>query len=77
MPRYFFHIRDKNSFKSDEVGQEFPDLEAARAEALRDAKELWSDLSRDVARETAVIEIADETGETVLTVLFREAGERP
>jgi hypothetical protein len=76
MPRFFFHFRDQNGFKQDEEGQVFPDLQAAHTEALKSAQELWSDLPPDMAREAISIEIADETGETVLTVPFMEAANR-
>jgi len=76
MPRFFFHFRDQNGFKKDEEGQDLLDLHAAHAEALKSAQELWSDLPSDMAREEISIEIADETGETVLTVPFMEAAKR-
>jgi hypothetical protein len=76
MARFFFHFRDQNGFKKDEEGQDLLDLQAAHAEALKAAQELWSDLPPDMAREEISIEIADETGETVLTVSFLEATNR-
>lgn len=56
--------------KRDEEGQVLPDVQAAHAEVLKSAQELWSDLTPDMARDEISIEIADETGETVLTVPF-------
>jgi len=76
MPRFFFHFRGQNGFKRDEEGQDLPDVQAAHAEALKSAQELWSDLPPDMARDEICIEIADGTGETVLTVPFREAANR-
>lgn len=70
MPRFFFHFRDQNGFKKDKEGQDLPDVQAAHAEALKTAQELWSDLPPEMAGPDKIsIEIADETGETVLTWL--------
>jgi hypothetical protein len=50
MPRYYFHIEDDRT-EIDQIGTELPDLEAARAEAVRatgeilrngSARDLWS-----------------------------------
>jgi len=73
MPGFFFHFRDQNGFKRDEEGQDLPDVQAAHVEVLKSAQELWSDLPPDMARDEICIEIADATGETVLTVPFMEA----
>jgi hypothetical protein len=39
MPRYYFHIEDDHT-EVDHAGVELPDLEGARAEAIRSAGEL-------------------------------------
>lgn len=43
MPRYFFHVIDGASFR-DETGTELPDIDAARAQAIR--------LSGEILQET-------------------------
>jgi len=48
-------------------------VQAAHAEALKSAQELWSDLPPEIARDKISIEIADET---VLTMPFMEAANR-
>ncbi|WP_046348069.1 DUF6894 family protein [Sphingomonas changbaiensis] len=73
MPRYFFHIVDGRTVR-DEEGQECPGLDEARAEAVASARSimreaLWS--GRLPLNEC--IEIADEKGQILLTVPFREA----
>src|SRR5580765_5961984 len=40
MPRYFFHVREGSSFHRDEEGQELPDAEAARQEAVNTSREM-------------------------------------
>ena len=40
MPRYFFHLRYRTTLLEDEEGQELPDLEAAKAEALHALREI-------------------------------------
>ncbi len=67
MPRYFFNIRDGYDVDEDEEGIEFPDLEAARAEALATVEELRDELAD--ARNIE-LEITDETGRRLLTVPF-------
>jgi hypothetical protein len=70
MPMYYFHIRDGDKFEVDPDGTELPDIDAARAEALKVAQELMTEVP-DLGRE-AVIEIADGYGQTVLTVPFSD-----
>jgi hypothetical protein len=41
MPRFFFNVRfDHLNRSRDELGLDFPDVETARAEAVRGAKDL-------------------------------------
>ena len=71
MPLYFLHIRNGEKFEVDPDGTELPDMDAAFAEALKVARELVDEVA-DLGR-NATIEIADGSGETVLTVPFSEA----
>jgi len=67
MPRYFFHIIERNGvIDRDLEGYEFPDADAARQEAHRVANDLVFDALADgtAARET--IEVIDEWGQLVL-----------
>jgi hypothetical protein len=75
MPLFFLHIRDGNDFFRDPEGIPVRDLDAARTEALESARSLMSqaivfDGRSGVHRS---FEIADETGQTVLVVPFRQA----
>jgi len=70
MPRYFFHVRDKDGdISRDEEGQDLPNLEAARAEAVSANREMLGErLLHGGSLNHRQIEIADESG-TVLTVI--------
>ena len=70
MPRYFFHVRDKDGDISiDEEGQDLPDLEAARAEAVSANREMLGErLLHGGSLNHRQIEIADQSGK-VLTVI--------
>lgn len=73
MPRFFFHVRDEDTTR-DEEGQELPDLDAAKREAIEGLRDLLCGEVRygriDLGRR---IEVADEAGATVLTVTAEEA----
>jgi hypothetical protein len=73
MPRFFFHLHnDVNTF--DEEGSEFPDLasarEHARAEALHMAAASVTEHQR--LNGDHRIEVADQSGEVLCSVFFRE-----
>ena len=71
MPRYFFHLRNDISV-DDEEGTELPGIEAARERAEQYAIDMAaaSVLENHRINLHHRIEIADETGEVVLTVEF-------
>lgn len=75
MPRYFFTIRSGTEEASDPEGQCFPDLDAARTEAIGSAREIAADRVRfgKPLYLDARFEITDEEGRALLTVVFREA----
>lgn len=68
MPRCFFDLRDGADFTMDEEGEDLPDLEAARREALR----VIGDAIRDPGREgSSALQVAVEvrsSGGAVLKV---------
>jgi hypothetical protein len=69
MTRFFFHVRDKDDISRDTEGQELPDLEAARREALSTQREILGErLLHGGSLDDHQIEIANERGE-VLAVL--------
>lgn len=74
MPRYFLHIRDEDGLTPDEEGAELPDLDAAKAEAIAGARDILAEkLRAGEVLSGAVIEIADETGQVLAVVRFRDA----
>lgn len=72
MPRFYFHLFD-DMVSIDEEGKELPSVEFAHQEATRSvqamacAEVLEGHLNLDHR-----IEVADETGEVVNTVRFRD-----
>ena len=74
MNRYFFHFRQGDDIARDAVGMYLRDLEAAREEAIR----TWRDLLSIAARAgespaDSEIQIADASGEPVLTIPFGDS----
>lgn len=72
MPRYYFHLH--NDLEAlDEEGREFPDLEAARAEAIRGARDLLAeDVRRGAMTLSHWIEVQDEGGTRLLAIRYGE-----
>ncbi|WP_019997451.1 DUF6894 family protein [Aureimonas ureilytica] len=70
--RYYLHIRNGDVLIEDFEGEEFPDLDAARREAVRCVRELLAErLRRGDVLDGEAIEIWDETGRFVDSVSFR------
>ena len=63
MPRFFFNVREGAEFSRDLEGQELPDVEAARREAICSGREMLSErMLHGGSLSHLQIEIADETG---------------
>jgi len=75
VPRFHFHIRHAwtGILDADEEGLDFPDLAAAKTEALESARELVIERIRTNQHIDFQFEIADSRGELVCVVPFREA----
>ena len=69
MPRYFFHIREGATLTRDRNGQELPDAEAAREEAIATGCALIGEHPYLLHR---TIEIVDETGHVVDEINARD-----
>jgi hypothetical protein len=66
MPQYFFHVREGSTLSRDTEGQELPNAEAARQEAISASREILGDkLLHGGSLNGRTIEIADETGHIV------------
>ncbi|HVW75703.1 MAG TPA: hypothetical protein VHC39_18850 [Rhizomicrobium sp.] len=73
MPRYFFHIREGSDLNRDVEGQVFPNVEAARGEAINSIREIMGEkLLHGGALNHRSIEIADETGHVVDVINSRD-----
>jgi hypothetical protein len=75
MPRYLFNMCSGGQKNRDPEGQCFPDLEAARAEAVEGAREIAADRLRfgQPVNLGDYFEITNEAGQPLLTVRFSEA----
>lgn len=73
MPRFYFHLYN-DIIATDEEGRELPDAEAARAEAIAEAREMMTEavLKGEVILSHRIV-IADESGKVVSTVTYRDA----
>jgi hypothetical protein len=70
---FYLHIRDGEMLIADVEGQEFPDVTAAHAEAVRSAREMLAEKVRlGEIVDGQKIEIADEAGDVVDVVPFKE-----
>ena len=73
MPLFYFHVFN-DEITIDEEGIELPDLDAARAFAIRSARSLVCDsVQKGHLNLDHRIEIADESDARKMTVTFREA----
>jgi hypothetical protein len=73
VPHYFFHLYN-DVVVLDEEGRALPDLAAARANAIREAREMMLDaVAEGRINLSHRIDIADEAGTVVGSVTFGEA----
>jgi hypothetical protein len=70
---FYLHIRDGELLLADVEGQEFPDVEAAHAEAVRSAREMLAEkIKLGEIVDGQKIEIVDEAGDVVGVVALKE-----
>ncbi|GGD11016.1 DUF6894 family protein [Aureimonas glaciei] len=73
MSIFYLHIRDGELLLADVEGQEFPDVEAAHAEAVRSAREMLAEkVKLGEIVDGQEIEIVDEAGDVVGLVPLKE-----
>jgi hypothetical protein len=73
MRRYYFHLYNDLTVM-DMEGRLLPDLEAARANGIREAREMMMDtVSEGRINFSHRIEIAGDAGATVATIMFQDA----
>lgn len=74
MPRFYLHVCNGTGFIQDEEGQELPDLEAARSEAIKTARSIMaSDVQRGMLDLSSFIEIENAEKRLVHTLCFGDA----
>lgn len=72
--RYYLHMRSGETFMEDPDGEEFANLDAAKEEAIRSAREIMADRLRvGLPLDGQTFEIHDEDGNLVATVPFKSA----
>jgi hypothetical protein len=72
--RFFFHLRDEDSYEEDYEGIEFPSLAQAVAEARRSAREMVAELVlHDDVIDGRSLEITGDDGPVLATVTFKDA----
>jgi hypothetical protein len=75
----FINVRDGAGFSEDCEGVDLPDVEAARNEALATGKQLIANHLLSGGRLSEMmkhsLEIADENGTTISTVMYADAAE--
>ena len=72
MPQYYFQIKSGHIISEDEEGGDFPDLETARAYALRAAREFLVHSIRFDKIPPDCIVVADSSRRELLTVFLVE-----
>ena len=74
MPHYYFHIRHGSQLTIDDEGQDFPDDDAARAEATESVHEiLVEEIRSKQADVPEAMVVVDENGREVASVPFADA----
>jgi ketosteroid isomerase-like protein len=74
MPHYYFHLRHGSQLTIDDEGEDFPDDDTARAEALESVREILADKIRtQEADMPEAMVIADGDGREVASVAFADA----
>ncbi|MBB3318179.1 MULTISPECIES: hypothetical protein [unclassified Rhizobium] len=73
MPRFYFNIVMSSGIQEDFEGTDLPTLDAARSEAIKDARSIMSNailMGQDVSSRS--VEIRDDAGDVVLSLPFRD-----
>lgn len=74
MPRFYFHVCNGYGFTEDHEGQELADEAAARAQAIKSAREVMAgDLRSGELDLSSFIEVEDNQHELLFTLTFEDA----
>jgi hypothetical protein len=76
MPIYFLHVFNRTGDARDEEGLDLPDLEAARAAAVRGIRSILSDeVVHGAIDFEGRVDIADEADQVLACIPYRDAVE--
>jgi hypothetical protein len=78
MPRFYFDVVAGDTIVTDEEGTDLPSLDAARSEAISDARYLMSQAvlqGNDVSHK--IMRIRDEKSDVAVSVAFADTISRP
>ena len=74
MPRYYFHLRHGSQLTVDAEGQDFPDDDAARAEAAQAVHEILAEEIRSKHADVPeALVVEDENAREVASMPFADA----
>jgi hypothetical protein len=74
MPHYYFHLRHGSQLTIDTEGEDFPDDDAARAEAAETVHEMLAEAIRSKRADVPeAMVVEDEDGREVASVPFADA----
>jgi hypothetical protein len=73
VPLYFFDSRDNDRFIEDDVGLDYPNLEAVKVEAAPALAEFARDVIPGSLRRKLAIEVRDEQGPVLAAMMTFEA----
>jgi hypothetical protein len=74
MPHYYFQVPHGSQLTIDPEGEEFPDDDAARAEAVESVHEILAEAIRSKHADVPeAMVVADENGREVASVCFADA----
>ena len=73
MPLYFFDTRDNDDVIEDDIGVEYPSLEAVKVEAARALAELARDVLPRSLKRMLKVEVRDAEGPVLEAVMTFEA----
>ena len=73
MALYFFDTRDNDIFIEDDVGLDYPDLEAVKIDAAKALAELARDVIAGTLKRELAVEVRDEFGPVLTARMMFEA----
>jgi hypothetical protein len=73
MPLYFFDTRDNDVFVEDDIGLDYPDLDAVKVAAAKALAELATEVVPGSLRRELAVEVRDEQGPVLIATMRFEA----